>query len=303
MRRFLALLLTLLCGSSSAPAQSVVYQSGFEDPPFAVGSELQGQDGWTPSSSLPPFLSTGAAKISSADAKSGVQSVAVEGKAMTSAAEVAPYDAVGSFRRPVGYDTTVTGQTLLRLSVDAKVTGPGSVPYTAFAGSLAARDNAGFTLAELELGPDGSVAGFGDQAPGSAPAVSGVAAAGAWHELAIEVDYLAKASTFFVDGAQVGLPVSFAGSGPSGVLARGALVAYAGPNVPGGFDRSNHAIYFDNFSITAVPEPTALALAALGGALSIGLFIGRARHKDLSHACSAAVTPASPGRSRLGRSS
>lgn len=279
MRRPLALLLTLLCGSS-ALAQSVVYQTGFENPPFAVGTELQGQDGWTPSSSLPPFLSTGAAKITAAEAKTGVQSVVVEGKAMTSAAEVAPYDAVGSFRRPVGYDTTATGQTLLRLSVDAKVTGPGTVPYSAFAGSLAARDNAGFTLAELELGPDGSIAGFGDQAPGSAPAVSGVVAAGAWHELAIEVDYLAKASTFFVDGAQVGLPVSFAGSGPSGVLARGALVAYAGPNVPGGFDRSNHAIYFDDFSITAVPEPASLVLAGIGSVLGAALCIGHARRQQ-----------------------
>ncbi len=279
MRRTLALLLTLLCGSS-ALAQSVVYQTGFENPPFAVGTELQGQDGWTPSSSLPPFLSTGAAKITTADAKTGAQSVAVEGKAMTSAAEVAPYDAVGSFRRPVGYDTTVTGQTLLRLSVDAKVTGPGTVPYSAFAGSLAARDNAGFTLAELELGPDGSIAGFGDQAPGSAPAVSGVVAAGAWHALAIEVDYLAKASTFFVDGAQVGLPVSFAGSGPSGVLARGAFVAYAGPNVAGSFDRSNHEIYFDNFSITAVPEPASFVLAAIGSVLGAALCIVRARRQE-----------------------
>jgi hypothetical protein len=252
-----------------------LYSTNFEDPPFVNGSQLQGQDGWVSADDLPPFLNPSAAKITNADAASGSQSVSVSGADLTSAVEVDPYSAVGSFRHPVNYDTNATGQKMVRLSADFKVTGPDSVAYSLFAGSLAARDNAGFTLGELEIGPNGSLGGFGDQDPGSDPLVSGSVTPGEWHNLAIEVDYNTDQTTFFVDGSQLGDPISFAALTPSGVLARGALVAYASPDVADQFSRANHSVYFDNFSISAVPEP------ASSGLLVLGLFglLGRWRRK------------------------
>jgi hypothetical protein len=54
-------------------------------------------------------------------------------------------------------------------------------------------------LAELEIGADGSLAGFGNQAPGSTPLVSGSTTPGGWHKLGLETDYNTNLSRFFVD--------------------------------------------------------------------------------------------------------
>ncbi len=264
--------------AASARAE-VVYSTGFESPTFGAYSQLQGQDGWTPAGSLPPFLSTTAAVITRLDGGAGGQAVVVRGDYMTSAGQVAPYDAVGSFRRTVDYDTNASGLKIVRLSVDVMLTGPSTVPFTQWAASLAARDSAGFTLAELEIGPDGSLAGFGNQAPGSTPLVSGTTTPGGWHKLGLEIDYNTNLSRFFVDGNQLGAPISFAANNPSGVLARGALVAYAGPDVPGQFTRADHAMYFDNYSVSAVPEPASIVLAGFGLA-GVGLYFRHRRARS-----------------------
>lgn len=263
----------------AAPASAeVIYSTGFEAPVFGAYSQLQGQDGWTAAGSLPPFLSTTAAVITRLDGGAGGQAVVVRGDYMTSAPQVAPYDAVGSFRRPVNYDTNASEFKIVRLSVDVMLTGPTTVPYTQWAASLAARDNAGFTLAELEIGADGSLAGFGNQAPGSTPLVSGSTTPGGWHKLGLEIDYNTKLSRFFVDDTQLGESISFAANNPSGILARGALVAYAGPDVSGEFARADHAMYFDNYSVSAVPEPSSIVLAGFG-LTALGLcFYRRNRH-------------------------
>jgi hypothetical protein len=88
--------------------------------------------------------------------------------------------------------------------------------------------------------------------------------------------YYTNQNRFFVDDAQLGSPISFAGSNPSGILARGALVAYAGPDIPGEFARADHAIYFDNYSVSAVPEPSSIWLACLGF-VGVGLYLRRAK--------------------------
>lgn len=258
---------------ASARAE-VIYSTGFESPTFSAYSQLQGQDGWTPAGSLPPFLSTNAAVITRLNGGAGGQAVVVRGDYMTSAAQVAPYAAVGSYRRPVDYDTNASGLKIVRLSVDVMLTGPTTVPFTGWAASLAARDSAGFTLAELEIGADGSLAGFGNQAPGSTPLVSGSTTPGGWHKLGLEIDYNTNLSRFFVDDNQLGSAISFASSNPSGILARGALVAYAGPDVSDQFTRADHAIYFDNYSVSAVPEPSTFVLAGFGLA-AVGLYVSK----------------------------
>ncbi len=271
--RFLGCMIGVLLFTAAVRAE-VIYSTGFESPSFTAYTQLQGQDGWTPADALPPFLSTSAAVITKLDDGLGGQALVVRGDYMTSASEVTPYDAVGSYRRPVNYDTNASGTRVVQLSVDVRMSGPSTISYEQFSGAISARDSAGFTLAELEIGPDGSLAGFGNQPPGSMPLVTGWASPEDWHTLALEIDYHTNLSRFLVDGVQLGTPISFASSGPSGILARGALVVYAGPDVVGEFARAEHGVYFDNFSISGVPEPSSLALASVG-LLAIGLLLRR----------------------------
>ncbi len=75
-----------------------IYSTSFEDPPFANGSQLQGQDGWLSAADLPPFLNPTAAIITDADARTGSQSLVVNGGDLTSAVEVAPSSAGPTIR-------------------------------------------------------------------------------------------------------------------------------------------------------------------------------------------------------------
>ncbi len=106
--------------------------------------------------------------------------------------------------------------------------------------------------------------------------VSGTTNPDGWHKLGLEIDYNTNLSRFFVDDTQLGAPISFAANNPSGVLARGALVAYTGPDVPDLFTRADHAIYFDNYSVSAVPEPSSIVLAGFGLA-GVGLYFRNKR--------------------------
>lgn len=261
-------LLTLLFAAVDTAGAVDVYSTGFEQPTFTDGQQLQGSDGWTSAASLPPFLSTTAATITSAKSAAGTQSVIIPGSAMTTAVETDPYAAVASLRRPVNYDAIGSGNKIVIVAADVFTSGP-AIGFSSFASAVAARDAAGFSVGELELGSDGSWGAFdGDDAPGTAPSLSGVVTPNAWHHVALTVDYNTSQTFFSIDNVQVG-SLPFAGGAASGVLARGALVTYARPDVAGQFNRADYASYYDNFSITAVPEPSSLVLL---GALSMPMF-------------------------------
>ena len=77
-----------------------------------------------------------------------------------------------------------------------------------------------------------------------------------WHHLAIDVDFLRNQSTFYVDGTALG---TWDFPATADVLLRGSLVTEALPD-GGGNLRSDFTYRFDNFSISAVPEPAGLML-------------------------------------------
>jgi hypothetical protein len=92
----------------------------------------------------------------------------------------------------------------------------------------------------------------------------------AWHALEIQMDFSANAYTFKYDTSSFG-PFPFAPSVGPNQLLRGSIVTYALPD-GGDFARANYTARFDNFSITAVPEPGAwlLGLTALAGVFVMG---------------------------------
>ena len=253
-----ALLLAAALSTSlhSASAQ-ILYSTGFENPPFANGSILLGQDGW--STAIPPFLNPNAATITNSIAQSGLQAVRVRGVDLVDAPEVSPYGAVGSYRRPLGYDASA-GPSSVRIQASVRLDGPTLGTGDFFAANIAARIGDGFA-GELSLSADGKVYGYvgtGDDVPLFTTPIT----LNAWHTLGILVDFAANTYTFSVDGTPSSA-FAFEPGVVSDVLVRESLVVYARPDASGNV-RSAFTAYYDNVSATAVPEPASASLLTLG---------------------------------------
>jgi hypothetical protein len=251
----------LTAGLHSASAQ-VLYSTSFENPPFANGSTLLGQDGW--SLAIPPFLNPGAAIITNTVAASGLQSVRVRGADLVSAVEVDPYGAVGSYRRPLNYDAGA-GLPTVFIQASVRLDGPTLGTGDFFTGNIAARTGDGFA-GELSLSSDGFAYGYsgtGDETQLFTTPVT----LNDWHTLGILVDFAANTYTFSVDGTSSSA-FPFEAGVVSDVLVRESLVVYARPD-GGGNLRSDFTAYYDNVSATAiVPEPAAASLL-IGGCVGL----------------------------------
>jgi hypothetical protein len=259
----------------AAPAPAgVIYATSFENPPFVAGSPLVGQDGWVGV----PILSPNAAVISTSLPRTGLQSVQVAGANLEHQDVIhmisgGYYDAVGSYRRPVNYHVAANGFPIIHLQADVRVDGALTPSGTNFSSaSLAARSAiaAGGTngTGELAISSDGHVYGYSGNQNVPTFQASAPITLGAWHTLAIDLDYSAHRYSFFVDGTPLGT-FGFPSNVYTNVLTRGSLLAYAAPDTAT-LHKADYVATFDNFSITAVPEPASLALAGVG-VLFVGL--------------------------------
>ena len=261
-----SLILALSFAAALHPASAqTLYSTGFENPPFANGSTLLGQDGW--STAIPPFLNPNAAIITNAAAASGLQSVQVRGVDLVTAPEVAPYAAVGSYRRPLNYDAS-TGNPIVRIQSDVRLDGPTLGTGDFFTANIAARTGDGFA-GELSLSSDGFVYGYTGTGGDPAPLFSTPVTLNAWHTLGITVDFAANTYTFSVDGTSSSA-FAFDPAFVSDVLVRESLVVYARPDA-GTNLRSAFVARYDNVSATAAPEPGSALLLAFGSLALAGV--------------------------------
>jgi hypothetical protein len=249
------ILASVLSAALHSASAATTYSTGFENPPFAGGSELVGQDGWTGV----PFLSPDAAIISTAAALTGLQGVQVRGADMVNAPEVDPLAAVGSYRKPLNYDTAAPGGLpLVTVQANVRLNGPVIGTGDFFSANIAARSPDADV--ELSISSDGIVYGY---SPAGPAVYSAPISLNAWHTLGITWDFAANTYMFSVDGTLSGVFAFDAGI-TSDVLLRESLVTYANPDA-GSNLRSNFTAYFDNVSATAVvPEPASASLLAFG---------------------------------------
>lgn len=243
----LAFLMLVTTGARSA----TLYSTGFEDPPFANGSELLGQDGW--STAIPPFLNPNAAVISNDLARSGTQSLKIAGSDLIPAVEVGPLAVVGSYRRPVNYDAG-SGNSRVLITSDVRLDGPVLGTGDFFASNIAARSGDG-GIGELSISSDGKVYGYTGNFDGTI-LVSSPITLGEWHTLGISVDFAANNYTFLVDGATLGT-FPFENGFTSDTLVRGAAVVYGFPDDPAAgslLRKDQFTAHYDNFTIATVPD-------------------------------------------------
>jgi hypothetical protein len=251
--RFALAALTVLVAPRPAAAQSI-YATRFENPPFIAGVPLVGQDGWV----APPVLSPNAAVISTAGPRQGKQSVRVWGgdldhQDFINAATGGYYDAIGSYRHGVEYDTG--GTQVVRVSAHVRVDGPrtatGNNFFSASVVGVGVDDTGSSNgIGELAISSDGHV--YGDSNDDLVPTflVSAPITLGEWHELAIVDDFAARTYSFYVDGERLGT-FPFDPSITSNIFRRGSLLAYTAPDTAT-LKKANYTAHYDKFSIKVV---------------------------------------------------
>jgi hypothetical protein len=121
----IAMLVGMVIAVPRSYAAPIIYQTGFEPPTFFPGV-LVGQDGWGVGSTPDGDLSPNAAVISTDKPRQGKQSVLVPGADLVHQDFIKTvtggyYDAIGSYRKPVDYDTG--GTQVVRLSAHVRVDG------------------------------------------------------------------------------------------------------------------------------------------------------------------------------------
>jgi len=243
------LLAVLVCTTSAPAAGQSVYSTKFEDPPFVVGP-LNGQDCWI---APVPFLSPNAAVISTEKPRQGQQSVRVLGEDLEHedlihALTNGYYDAIGSYRKPVNFDTQ--GIVRVRISAHVRVDGPTTPGTNFFSAALVAVAVGGVGVGQLDISSEGIViANTGDNLV-PVPLASGPITLGEWHALAIVDDFGAQTFTLSVDDQSLGT-YPFPAGVHSTVLSRGSLLALTAPDT-GSRHKADYTAHYDNFSISVV---------------------------------------------------
>ena len=232
-----------------------LYATGFENPPFTDGSLLVGQDGWVVGAIPGGELSPDAAVITNTVARSGLQSVEVRGADLIRSAPITdPYDAVGSYRRPLNYTVSPAKFTAIIEADLLLETNKPVTPGEFFSLTISARSGNGKTVGEIGLSSAGIVEAFDfNAAPGSAPVISQLISFNQWYHITMLLDYAGGRTSYLINGQFLG---TVSTSGASKGLARASMVVYArpdgDPNTGPGSARSNYTARFDNFRVNVI---------------------------------------------------
>jgi hypothetical protein len=212
--------------AKSAYAETL-YSTSFERPTFQVGDQLLGLDGW--STAIPSFLNPQAAIITEALARRDSQSVEVRGRDLVgSFAFTKPYDAVGSYRRPLGANDgsgyiISKNKHLARVDADLLLeTNQPKTPREFFSLTIAARSGDSETLGEVGLSSQGIVEAFPfDSQPGAAPKFTKDIQFNKWYHITMFLDFANRTTSYLIDDYFLG---TVPAPSLSNVLSRGSMV-------------------------------------------------------------------------------
>jgi sugar lactone lactonase YvrE len=167
-------LLLVVCGTD-AGAATVLYQTGFEPPAYTAGA-LKGQGGWT-GSGLPV--------VQTAIARTGTHAVSVPASG--------PLFSLAD--RPVVYSPSSSGETIVRVSLDMRLSANSSTAWTA----IGVSGTAGF-IAQLNVADGFAYLGLASSSVGPV-----AVAAGVWNTFVVELNHGAQTVSASVNGVPIGI--------------------------------------------------------------------------------------------------
>ena len=234
----------------------IIYAADFEPPTFAEDLPLVGQDGW----SAPPPLSPNAAVVSRDRPRLGRQTVHVLGADLEHQDFINQvtgglFDAIGSYRRAVNYDTA-NAQTI-RISAWVRIDGPKTAPgHHFYSASIAGRGDSvsgGAGVGELAICSDGRAYAYTGNEDVPTFLASTPIRLGQWHKLAVVANFATQTSSFYVDGRLLTTFPFDPSEVYTGVLLRGSLLAYAAPDTATN-KKADYASHYDRFEIKIVRD-------------------------------------------------
>lgn len=222
---------TLLITASPAPAQ-VIYQTGFEAPPFA-DADLAGQEGWL-STDVP--TTPGLAEVQSAVAESGLRSVRLDAS-LTSFTDY--------FWRPLNFSVNPASEPIIQITWDM------------YLDDTASQKSAGWGIEVFDdsLPVARRVTAVIVNSAGSLQVWNGLqfistgqtVSRNAWHAFRIDMNYAAGARDFrlFLDGALVASGIPFS------AMTTETIADVDFYHIDGG---GGDLAYYDDFSVAALAD-------------------------------------------------
>jgi hypothetical protein len=237
--------LAMVAIAAPARANTVLYSTSFEDPPFTTGS-IAGQSGWS-------VFGPGGVSVESFLADTGSQAVFIPGGV---ASQTGTY-----------YTTTTTGP-LVDLSADLAIFTSSTQTNWQF-GALAPGLSA--FLGGINILADGSIEAqtAGNPIIGTFTRATGFNSS-AWVNVNLLFDLATQTYDISVGGVTLDSNVPFCGSDGA---CTGATLSTFADGLFDGFGGGNDSGFMDNYSVTlvtATPEPGNIGLIALG-LVGIGL--------------------------------
>jgi len=223
--------LTLLLGGAGRVAADVIYQTGFENPPFVLGA-LSGQDGWS------VFGVSGAATVQNTVVATGSQAAEVDAS-LVGAQQTGPY-------RIDPFDTSMSSNKVVVMQADVRL----SSSTTETAWQFAALTDLAHFIGGFNVLPDGQLQLI---TPGF-PLTASVVARDTWNHYEVLYDFGSDTFDVLINNTLIASNEPFLTN--ETVFGLGLFDTFGSGNDQG---------FLDNYSVTTLPEPSSLALLALGG--------------------------------------
>ena len=249
-----------IAGALYSASGQAIYSAEFEPYTFLKDTTLVGQDGWV----APPPLSPNAAVVTSDKPRQGKQTVRVMGSDLESQEFINEttggyYDAIGSYRRAVNYDTG--NSQIVRISAHVRIDGPQTdTGNNFFSASIAGRaastldgEPSSASVGELAISSDGHAYAYSGNFLVPTFLASVPVTLGEWHSLAVVADFATQTSYFYVDNILLTTFIWEPSEVYTGVLLRGTLLAYTAPDTATN-KKADYASTYDKFSINVTKD-------------------------------------------------
>lgn len=236
----------------STQAVTILYETSYEPPTYSPGplapNSGPGQDNW--------FLvpgTEGASSVQTATVNTGEQAIEVDFGNATAAQQIHSRTLFPSYDSVDNPEQVVKVSQAMYLEANgatnqiwAPVSGLGPGGFSGFVGQILWFESSGVARLHNGTSLTGSVAVSFDE----------------WHVFDLFLDYGTQTQTAYVDGTLIG------STGFANAATEFSVVGFGLNNPAGG---GANSAFFDDLSVSSIPEPTSLALVCLG-AVAICLY-------------------------------